>query len=290
MKEYGYRFAGMNIRLLLPEDMEFPKEYRLAPFAAAPTPQGHTFRFETVESLSAPAGRCLTRQPSFWIYEEGERRVRYLGNLGENWTDASVRAEHRGKDHRILLKKSEFGNRLYCKTVLDVLAAEHLLVRSNALVFHCAFIEWKGKAVLFTAPSETGKSTQADLWHRHRGVTIVNGDRAAIRVTESGEILAEGIPFSGSSPYCENRSLPLAGIVYLAQAPQTTIRKLRGAQAFARVWEGVTVNTWDRTDLELASVLTEKIAQTVPVWYMPCTPDEDAVITLERELERLVNV
>lgn len=288
MKQYDYRFAGVDIRLLIPEDLEFLNEHRLAPFRAAPSESAHIFRFERVEALLPPEGERVCAQPSFWVYDAGEKTVRYLGLLQDSWENANIRAEHRGNAHNVQLKGPNFEKSLGSKTVLEVLAAEHLLVRSRSMVFHCSFIEWEGGAVLFTAPSETGKSTQADLWHRYRRTPIVNGDRAALRIREDGAILAEGIPFAGSSQYCENRSLPLKAIVYLAQSPRTSIRRLRGYEAFARVWEGVTVNTWDREDVELATDTVMEIVQKIPVYHMPCTPDEDAVRMLEQELRKLV--
>jgi hypothetical protein len=164
----------------------------------------------------------------------------------------------------------------------------HGFARNHGFIFHCSCIDRGGEAILFTAPSGTGKSTQADLWHQHRGTEIINGDRAAIRLAE-GKLLAEGIPFAGSSQYCKNRSLPLRAIVYLGQAPRTTIRKLRGYEAFSKIWEGVSVNTWDREDLERVSAVVQKVASEIPVYHMPCTPDESAVIALEEALRKQVS-
>ena len=63
---------------------------------------------------------------------------------------------------------------------------------------------------------------------------------------------------------------------------------LRGYEAFAKIWEGVSVDTWDREDLEIVSQLVQKAAQTIPVYHMPCTPDESAVIVLEDTLRKQV--
>ena len=100
-----------------------------------------------------------------------------------------------------------------------------------------------------------------------------------------GQLFARGIPFSGSSTYCKNKTLPLAAIVYLGQAPVTTISRMKGYQAFARVWEGVSANTWDKDDMEKISAIVEKVADNIPVYYMPCTPDESAVIALEKTMK-----
>ena len=66
----------------------------------------------------------------------------------------------------------------------------------------------------------------------------------------------------------------------------TSIRRLRGFEAFSRIWEGITVNTWNRKDMELASDIVSRIAGTVPVYHMPCTPDEAAVKVLEDALKK----
>ena len=51
------------------------------------------------------------------------------------------------------------------------------------------------------------------------------------------------------------------------------------------MWEGCSVNTWDREDMELVSEAVTKTVTTVPVYYLPCTPDRSAVIALEQALK-----
>ena len=46
---------------------------------------------------------------------------------------------------------------------------EHLLATQRAVILHSAYIDYKGKAILFSAPSGTGKSTQAELWMDESG-------------------------------------------------------------------------------------------------------------------------
>ena len=47
-----------------------------------------------------------------------------------------------------------------------------------------------------------------------------------------------GIPLAGSSGVCQNAQMPLAAIVYLSQAKETTIAPLTGFRAFRSIWEG----------------------------------------------------
>ena len=282
MKRY-YRFAGLEFQVEMPETIAYRDERHLAAFRADTCENPHVFRFERVEELTSPAGNCQVKQPNFRIYSREESHVRYIG--GEN---PYIRAEHHGKFHTVQVKKNPYTDHIGSKTVLESMEIEHLTARNHGFIFHCSYIDHNGKAILFTAPSETGKSTQADLWAKYRGTEIINGDRAAIRLAE-GQLLAEGIPCAGSSQYCKNRSLPIEAIIYLGQAPVTTIRKLRGYEAFSKIWEGVSVNTWDREDMELVSGVVQKVAEQIPIYHMPCTPDENAVIVLEETLRKQVS-
>ena len=79
--------------------------------------------------------------------------------------------------------------------------------------------------------------------------------------------------------------LPLAGIVYLSQASENSIIRLRGLRAFRTVWEGCTVNLWDREDMAIAMDTVAQITMDVPVWHLACTPDSRAVTLLKHTME-----
>lgn len=283
MERY-YRFAGVELAVSVPDERAYVEERHLAPFAVDAVTDPHVFRFAVTDTLEAPTGTCVAENPAFRVYKDGDRRIRYIGTMGQSSEGAYIRVCGQGKINDVQLLGKWYPDRIGVKTVLNSIEAAHLIARAGGFVFHCSYIERDGKAILFTAPSETGKSTQAELWRTHRGAQIINGDRAAVRIAD-GQVLAEGIPFAGSSCYCENRSLPIAAIVYLGQAPRTTIRRMKGYEAFARIWEGISVNTWDQTDMELVSEAVRQIAMTIPVYHLSCTPDESAVIALERALE-----
>lgn len=281
--ERHYRFAGVELSVSMPNEVFYEDEHRLAPFAVDRVEDPHVFRYETVEVLTPPSGDCVVQKPGFRVFADQTRRIRYIGSMDRFPDHIHIRACHDGKQHHIQLRQSAYPGRADVKAVLDSIEAEHLIARIGGFVFHCAYIEIDGRAILFTAPSETGKSTQAELWRIHRGAQIINGDRAAVRIVD-GKAMAGGIPFAGSSSYCLNRSLPIAAVVYLGQAPVTSIRRMRGYESFARIWEGCSVNTWDREDVDLVSAAVKHLVESVPVYHLPCTPDESAVIALENAL------
>ena len=72
----------------------------------------------------------------------------------------------------------------------------------------------------------------------------------------------------------------------LRQAKECRLRRLGPSEAFRAVWSGLTVHTWDRWFLETASDLSLELIGAVPVFEFQCTPDEQAVDYLERELRK----
>ena len=283
MEKY-YCFAGVEISVCIPDKWMYENDRQLAPFRVTQVEKPERFIFEPVEALSAPTGRLEVLLPGVRVYREDEGYVRYIGSVENGWEHGYIRVSCGDKEHHVQVRVNDRIPYIGAKTVLNALMGEHLVAEHHGFVFHCSYIDYEGKAILFTAPSGTGKSTQAELWREYRGADIINGDRAA--VCRNGGLFAQGIPFSGSSAYCVNRTLPLTAIVYLSQAPSTGIRKLRGMEAFSRIWEGVSVNAWDRRDVERVSDVVLQVATEIPVYHLACTPDESAVNALEDALRK----
>lgn len=283
MTEKYYRIAGLDLTFRLPEDKIYTQEKELSPFSWEKSDSAHLFSFELVDELDAPRGELTAVLPNIRIYETSDARIRYHGVVEETWEKAYARGEHRGDDHRIQLKKSRFPDRVRADTVINCMAFENLLGQMGGLILHSSYVNWGGRAILFTAPSGTGKSTQAALWEKYRGAEVVNGDRAGVRIIEDVP-MAYGVPFAGTSGICHNRELPLAAVVYLSQSDENSLQPLTGYRAFQRIWEGCSVNTWDRDAVDMISRTVEELIERVPIYHLACRPDEEAVALLEQAL------
>lgn len=158
-----------------------------------------------------------------------------------------------------------------------------LLLPKNAFFIHSSYISVQGKAILFSAPSGTGKSTQAALWEKHRNAEVINGDKAGVLV-ENGAY-ACGVPFCGTSGICKNKTFPLGAVVLLSQAPQNSIRRLAGIEALQGVLRNVYLDLIAPGEQGAIIDLLITLLETVPVYMLNCTADENAVITLEKELQ-----
>ena len=137
---------------------------------------------------------------------------------------------------------------------------------------------------MFSAPCGTGKSTQAELWRVHKGAEIINGDKAGVSVDADG-VNAHGLPFSGTSGICKNRSMPLKAIVLLGQAKENRIRRLNGAEAVMSLMSNVYLDFIAPEETQRCVDLLIELLKKVPVYRLDCTPDEQAVEKLASELK-----
>ena len=170
--------------------------------------------------------------------------------------------------------------------VLDKVQFSSRLLEKGAVMLHSSYIIHEGRAILFTAASGVGKSTQAELWRKTLGAEIINGDRSLIR-RKDGQLWAFGCPFSGSSGICRDRSAPIRAIVTLEQGPENTIRTLTRRECTRFFLAQTTILRWKAEDVIATMELWDSFIQAVPVLRLSCRPDADAVYTLKEYLDSL---
>lgn len=154
-------------------------------------------------------------------------------------------------------------------------------VQHRMLQFHSSLISHQNQGIMFLGPSGIGKTTQAELWQKYRSSLIINGDIVFVQETESG-FLGWGTPWHGSSPYCENTSVPLKAMVILKQAEQNSILKLTGFEKVAEVSNSVFYPQWLEKGMELCLETLDHLLTSIPVYELRCRPDEDAVRLTEQ--------
>ena len=164
-------------------------------------------------------------------------------------------------------------------TILRMLPIRTVLQRRGVLFFHASQVAADGKGILFTAPSGTGKTTQAKLWRDFRGARMICNDRTLIR---SG--MTYGYPVDGSEPVISGEVHPLAAVVLLEQAPENRVRRLRVKEVLTKLMPQLVIDTWDPNARALASQQLLELMGGYPVYLLGCTPDEAAVSALEQQL------
>lgn len=171
----------------------------------------------------------------------------------------------------------------YSRNIWDILGMEDILLRHSGLLLHSSFIRYRGKAVLFSAPCGTGKSTQAELWEKYEGADIINGDRSGLRRLDCGWA-AFGLPYAGSSGIYRNENAPLAAVILLRQAEENRLRRMKAVEVFPDLYREITVHRWDRNFVSESTELLLQLLREIPVYLLECRPDREAVQLVRDEI------
>lgn len=166
---------------------------------------------------------------------------------------------------------------------LHMLPMREIFQHFDVLFFHASQILYRGKGILFAAPSGTGKTTQAKLWRRHRGAEIICNDRTLTRKS-AGIWRTYGYPLDGSEPVRSTAVNPLGAVVLLEQGPVNQVARLKPAKALPRLMRQMVLDCWSGQARAAALELLLKLMEDIPVFLLTCTPDERAVEALEAVL------
>lgn len=226
---------------------------------------------------------CVTKTSLEACYQRGEERVRIF--FREDRAGILLRAEDRPNGDCDVLMARDALSGLGGNLILLIAELPRRLLQRGGLILHASMIETEGRAILFTANKQTGKSTQAALWRAHRGARILNGDRALLQ-RKNGVWYAYGSPWCGTSDYCERAEAPLAAVVQLSQAKENRIARLTAKTVIAAFLEGCAYDPTDPKQTEAVMDLALSIYREVPFYHLACLPDETAVACLEDVLKQ----
>lgn len=146
----------------------------------------------------------------------------------------------------------------------------------NGFYLHSSCVDLNGKGVVFTAPSGTGKSTQASLWEKYLDAETINGDRTIVK-READGWKGYGSPYAGSSYIFKNKSTELQAIIILEQGNENIISKVSPREAFITLYRETVQNPWNRNYMEKMMDLLERAMQEIPIYKLTCRPDREAV-------------
>lgn len=281
--DYFYNFCGVRFRVIAESLMW--EDAQTEQFHIPPCAPEVTIDVTSAPELCPPAGEFLGRRGEKSVWRDGQTVTRQTQDMFRSFPHLSVSyALGASNKVRAIAREDCWRWATRSSFIWPGIALPQLLLPFCTLVFHASYVGCDGGAMLFTAPSGTGKSTQAELWRVHRGARVLNGDKAAVRM--DGAPMAHGMPFSGTSGICENVSLPLRCIVVLSQAPENTVCRLGPSAAIAALCPNVFADQSVAEEWHTALNLLLDLAASVPVYALACTPDERAVRALEQAMAR----
>lgn len=270
--------AGVGFQLEMDRVFSLAEPYSLF-LNDTPGPDDYRYSF-SAGTPPKPEGPEMFRDASLAVFGKDENQQRFLLTGRMETCYAWIHFRQGEKTSVIYVpEKAALGGAL----ITRCLGLERQLLRRGRVVLHASYVDIGGQALLFTAPSGTGKSTQAELWCKYRGATVLNGDRVALSV-EDGKVMAHGVPMSGSSGICHNRSLPVKAIVCLEQGPENRLRDLYPGAAFVKLLSGISVNAFCPQDEALLPDCIANIIQHTTVVHLSCLPDRNAVDLLAERI------
>ena len=275
-----YRIGGLVWELIGPD---FADKAPLSQFLCSPAAADHRVEIGVAERLSVPQLPVLHREDFITHYDDNGSRLR-VHELEH--TDELLLTD-REEEGRRAVTFSEIGLPYYNSRLAQMLLdLPRQMLKFGGVFLHASYICTEKGAILFTAPKQTGKSTQAELWRKFRGAEVVNGDRALLRVTE-GVWTAFGSPYCGTSDICKDITAPIRAVVVLGQGPENTARLATPREGLAALLNGMSYEIWDREQAERVMTAASGLLGQVPVIKLDCRPDEGAVSALEELLWKI---
>lgn len=279
MEERCYQIGGLCIRM---SGCAFRENTALASFRTE-KPMGTVLSYESevVDEIVPPALPCVRQEGFETHYSDGTQTFRLLLRDGSKKPILSEQTV--GSMHRVRLAREALP--LWDSNLaMKLWRLQEKLLELNETFLHASMIAIDGKAILFTAQKQVGKSTQAALWEQYRGAEVINGDRALLR-QKDGAWYACGSPYCGTSGICKQGQFPLAAVVILHQARENSVRPALARETAAAFLDGCTFDSAQKAQTEKILDTALSIFSAVPVLTLSCLPDRDAVHCLAEALK-----
>lgn len=202
-----------------------------------------------------------------------EARCREYITDDESGADIIIRTD--------LYRREKYDEKLPYKTVAYMESAYQFyleLVNYNGFYLHSSAIVMDGRAYLFSGPSGVGKSTHTGLWQELFGAEnarIINDDKPALRMMD-GQWIAYGTPWCGKDGININESAPVAGVCFLKQGEQNSIRRMSKFEAMQRIIGQTIYKFNDAEQLDKLLKSLEDFLDKIPVYELENVPEPAA--------------
>lgn len=231
----------------------------------SPVPLREDARFETFAAdESLPVDYC------FEVFERPPEQREYVTTCRE------------GNRIRVYIDTSKLGQGSVALFLISANAAA-LLPEKDAFLLHASYVYHDGQAILFTAPSETGKSTQAHYWESVKGAEVVNEDRVIVGCRD-GVWYAHGCWATGTAKLTKNISAPLRAVVLLGQGKENRVYSPAPTEAFRRLIPQCSFDDGSAAGQARIIDLVSRLINSAPLVGYDCIHDPSAVEDLEKHI------
>lgn len=262
---------------------EIPVPNNLQKFKVDNEKSNYIYDIHLVDNILIDEEEFIINKENIKIIKNGNYEKRYLNLFGD--TNIYASTEEINDNKTIVKVNKEYLHYFDLDTMFaSILALERHLCKMNQFILHSAYIVYKDKAILFTAASGVGKSTQASLWEKYCNTFTVNGDRSLLMEKEENYYVT-GFPVCGSSEICFNVTMPIGAIVILKQGKKNEIREATYIESVKHFLKEITINYHNQDFFDKTLTFIENLVKNVKIYCLTCDISEDAVICLKNKLQ-----
>jgi len=178
--------------------------------------------------------------------------------------------------YHVYILKDVFQDEANIEYVYMGVAFLKIALKEKMFPLHASTILYKNEAIAFSGPSKTGKSTHTSLWEKYIKNSIKLNDDKTMLTMDDHHVYAHGIPFSGAKSINLNKEVKLKAIVFLKQAKENKIYKVKPELATIElaknIYQPSNVDQWQTIFTQI-----EKIINQIPIYTLACDISEEAV-------------
>ncbi len=156
-----------------------------------------------------------------------------------------------------------------------------IAMKEGLFPLHASAIAYQNQAILFSAPSGVGKSTQAMLWQQEEAIRFINDDKPLIEL--SNPIQIHGSPWCGKTMLQSNTSYPLTCILFIVQDNKDFVEEMTANEKIIHLIK----NTHRSDNPVLQQAFLNKVDQLIAnarIARLHCTPTKNAVQVVKEYL------
>ncbi len=163
---------------------------------------------------------------------------------------------------------------------LDQLLLMFLLAPQRGVIIHAAGLARAGRGVFLAGRSGAGKTTFMRQCAGRTDLEGLSDDRVIAREID-GALHLFGTPWAGEGRVATNQRADLAAIAFLHQSDRNELRRVGAAAALQQLVATVSILWFDRTRMEAAMGLCERLVSSVPCYELHFRPEADAADLLD---------
>lgn len=240
----------------------------------------HSMIVSLKNELIMPNGLTLGNQNPYVITNPTERIIYFKKN---GIINVLIKHDYDYNNILIEINQKNIKNLALTEYIMSSIMFLELAMHLGYLPIHATAISLGGKAILFSAPSGTGKSTHASHWKKvFPEAVFINDDKPIINV-ENNQLYVYGSPFSGEHCINKNTKSKLKAIVFLKQGVDNKIEKVSIKEVIPELIRN-TLNPKLETSWNKIIPLIEKVYEEIPVLRLYATNSVDSVNVIYKYL------